>query len=140
MSALAACSDDDNPNKASAQPVLEVGLDSCLFVTGDVKETVSALPVIDCDKPHTHQIFATADSKEDVYPGMAKLEQFAQTECYGKFEDYVGIGPFDSDLFITWIVPSLDGWNSSKNDRTVLCVLGRDDSGQLTGSAKDSKL
>ena len=139
VSALAGCSDDD-PNKPSAQPVLDVGLNSCLFVTGDVKATVSALPVIDCAKPHTHQIFATAESKEDVYPGMAKLEEFAQTECYGKFEDFVGIGPFDSALFITWIVPSLDGWNSSKKDREVLCVLGRRDSGQLTGTAEGSKL
>jgi len=32
-------------------------------------------------------------------------------------------------------VPSLDGWND-EDDRTVLCILGRKDGGQLQTTAK----
>ena len=47
--------------------------------------------------------------------------------------------PFDSSLYITWIVPSLGSWND-KADHTILCVLGRKDGGQLDKSAKDLKI
>lgn len=96
--------------------------------------------MIDCAKPHSHEIFATVIDKTDqVFPGMATLEQLAETRCYGEFEAYVGISPFDSSLFVTWIVPSLGSWNDKK-DRSILCVLGRKDDGQLTTSAKGIKL
>ena len=102
--------------------------------------SVTELPVVPCDVSHTHEIFAkVADTADDVYPGMSALVAFAEAECYARFEEYVGINPFDSDLFIDWIVPSLDGWND-EDDREVLCVLGRQDGAPLTASARDSKL
>jgi Septum formation len=120
--------------------VLDVGAEECLQFEGDAKPEVSKLPVIDCTKPHTHEIFATVkDEVSDVFPGMSQLEEFATTECYGRFKDYVGIDPWDSALRITWIVPSLDSWNDKK-DRTVLCIVERQDSGQLTTSVKNLKI
>jgi hypothetical protein len=110
------------------------------LVADGLAAQVATLPVIDCAKPHSHEIYATViDKQNDVFPGMAVLEGFAEKSCYGNFEDFVGISPFDSSLFITWIVPSLDSWNG-KDDRSVLCVLGRKDGGQLTGTAKGVKL
>ncbi len=55
------------------------------------------------------------------------------------FEPYVGVGAFDSDLFYTWFVPTLDGWNDAE-DREVLCVLARQDAALMTGSMRDSNI
>jgi putative regulator of septum formation len=111
-----------------------------LQVDDELTAEVAELPVIDCTKPHTHEIFATVQNTVDaVYPGMAALEQFAETNCYKQFEPYVGIDWPDSSLFVTWIVPSLGSWND-EDDRAVMCVLGRKDGGQLERTAKDIKL
>lgn len=140
VTTLVACSDDKDPNGPSAEPVLEVDPGECLLVTDALGAEVSKLPVVDCTTPHTHEIFATvAEDESEVYPGLSALETFAERECYGDFEGFVGISPFDSSLFITWMVPSLDGWND-EDDRTVLCILGRKDSGQLETSAKGLKV
>jgi hypothetical protein len=138
--ALGACSSTANPNKPAAVGALKVSSGQCLLVAEGLGAQVGDLPVIDCTKPHSHEIFATVIDKTDqVYPGMATLEQLAETKCYGEFEGYVGISPFDSSLFVTWIVPSLGSWND-KSDRSILCVLGRKDGGQLDKSAKGIKL
>lgn len=111
----------------------------CLLVADGLGAQVADLPVIDCTKAHTHEIFATVlDKTDQIYPGAATLEQLAETKCYGQFEGYVGISPFDSSLFVTWIVPSLGSWND-KADRSILCVLGRKDAGQLDKTAQGSK-
>ncbi len=138
--AVSACSDDADPDEAQGKPVLEVEDATCLQVDASVTGEVSKLPVVDCAVAHTHEVFATVtDTTDDVYPGMSALEAFAERECYAKFEEYVGIGPFDSALSITWIVPSLDGWND-EDDHDVLCVLADRDGEPLTGSARNSKL
>jgi len=137
---LVACSDDPDPDQAQGEPVLEVGDATCLQVDASVTGEVSTLPVVDCAVDHTHEVFATVtDEVDDVYPGMSALEAFAERECYARFEEYVGINPFDSALSITWIVPSLDGWND-EDDHDVLCVLARRDGAPLQGSAKGSAL
>lgn len=137
---LGACSDDKDPNAPDSKGALDVETGECLLVDSALGAEVSKLPVIDCDKPHTHEVFArVVDTDSEVYPGLTALETFAERECYRDFEGFVGISPFDSALFITWIVPSLDGWND-EDDRTVLCILGRQDDGQLKTSAKGLKI
>lgn len=91
-----------------------------------------------CTASHSHEIFATpVDKTHDVFPGVKALEQLAQEVCYAEFDTFVGISPFDSELNVTWIVPSLSTWNDKK-DRTILCVLTRRDLGRMTTSAKDT--
>ncbi len=55
------------------------------------------------------------------------------------FEPYVGVGAFDSDLFYSWFVPTIDGWNDA-DDREILCVLGRHDAALMTGSMRESNI
>lgn len=136
LAGLVACSDDPDPDGPKSEPVLQVDTGQCLLVDEALGAEVSKLPVVACDTPHSHEIFATVASESEVYPGLTALETFAERECYGSFEEFVGVSPFDSALFITWMVPSLEGWNG-EDDRTVLCILGRKDDGQLTTTAKD---
>ena len=138
---LAACSDDDaDPNEPSDEPVLEVATNTgepvCMQVTEDLPPEVEQLPIIDCDVPHTHEIYATPELDENaVFPGLDALNEFAQVECLEAFEPFVGTSPFDSSLSYTWLVPTLGSWNE-KDDREVLCVLADRGGAELVGSQR----
>jgi hypothetical protein len=137
--ALAACNGDDDPTQANNQNVFDVATSAenpvCMQVTEALPPEVKELPIIDCAQPHTHEIFATLQSTESVYPGVEALGSFAQVTCLSAFEDFVGISAFDSSLSYTWLVPSLQSWND-KDDREVLCVLARRDASPLVGSMR----
>jgi hypothetical protein len=132
-----ACSDDDGGEDAIGLGDGAIG--TCLLFADDVGAEVDELPVVDCAVEHSHEIFAVLEHPDDVYPGFDVLEDFAQTECLGSFEPYVGVGAFDSELFYSWLVPSLDGWNDAE-DREILCVLGRQDAALMTGSMRESNI
>jgi len=132
-----ACSDDDDGTDPIDLGDSAVGM--CLLFADDVGAKVDELPEVDCSVEHTHEIFAVIEHPADVYPGFDALEEFAQTACLGSFEPYVGIGAFDSELFYSWLVPTLDGWNDDE-DREILCVLGRQDAALMTGSMLASNI
>jgi hypothetical protein len=139
--ATTAWSDDEaDPNAPRGEPVLEIETGSgepvCMRVSENLPPEVEELPVIACDVPHTHEIYATLQYDEkDVYPGVEELSDFAQIECMTAFEPFVGRSAFDSQLSYTWLVPSLDGWNNEDDDE-VLCVLADRDGAELTGSMR----
>jgi hypothetical protein len=123
-------SEDGIDNQSVTDPEAAV-VGTCLRFGDEIGETVENLPVTACDVPHTHEIFAIVSSGEDVYPGFEALEETALVECFGAFEEYVGVNPLDSTLFSSWLVPTLDSWNID-NDRDTLCVLGNFDGAPLT--------
>ncbi len=138
---VAACSDDDSVGT----PILdlqdgETAAGTCLQVPEDLPPEVEKLPVVDCAEPHTHEIYAVVDyTEEDVFPGIAALDAFAEVECLAAFEPYVGIESFDSSLVFTWLVPTLGSWND-QDDRQVICVLADFQGAPLTGSQKDARI
>lgn len=126
--------------------------ENCLDVDPSVGPEVEDLNWVSCNVPHTHEVYnvvdyfsedaaESGDSGADpgVYPGFAELELFAQRECLGAFEAYVGVSAFDSDLFYSWMVPTLTSWNDHK-DYEVLCVAGKADSQPLAISIRGSRL
>ena len=64
---------------------------------------------------------STSSPSDDVCPDLEALGQFAQTECLGTFEPYVGVGAFDSEQFYTWFVPTLDSWTTPRTARSSAC-------------------
>ena len=138
---LAACSDDDaDPNEPRDEPVLDIETNTaepvCMLVTEDLPPEVEQLPIIGCEVPHTHEIYASPSYEEsDVFPGVEKLSEFAQVACLEAFEPFVGTSPFDSSLSYTWLVPTLGSWND-EGDREVLCVLADRGGAELVGSQR----
>lgn len=103
----------------------------------DIGPEVKNIPVVDCAKEHTHELYAVVEYKgSEVFPGLAELDAYAQRECIARFEPYVGVSVFDSDLTFSWLVPTLNSWNNN-DDTTIYCVLGMFDSSTMTGSVKD---
>jgi hypothetical protein len=141
--AVAACSDDEaDPDEPTNEPVLDVttgaGEPVCMLVTENLPPEVEELPIIGCDVPHTHEIYATiVYDEKDVYPGVEELSTFAELRCLQAFEPFVGRSAFDSQLSYTWLVPSLEGWNNEDDDE-VLCVLTERDGAELTSSMRSS--
>jgi hypothetical protein len=121
VGALVACSGDDS------ESVLDLGTDAvgtCLDFEQAPGATVEKLPVADCNEPHTHEIyFVPSVTDEAVYPGFEALDALAQARCLGAFEDYVGISAFESELFFSWLLPTLDTWERD-GDREIVCVIG----------------
>lgn len=131
---VTACSNDDGA------PILDLGssaVGECLDFDDSVGADVSDLPVVACDEPHSHQIFAVVVSPASVYPGFEALEATAQASCLAPFEDFVGVSVFDSTLFYSWLVPTLTSWDR-EDDREIICVVGNGDGKPLTASVKGS--
>lgn len=129
-----ACSGDDD-----GEPVVDLGqsaVGTCLQFGTEIGETVERLPAVPCDEQHSHEIIAVADSAAKTYPGFEALEAEAQAVCLGAFEDYVGISAFDSELFFSWLLPTLDSWDR-RNDREIVCVVGEGNGAPLTGSVRN---
>ncbi|MBT6443539.1 MAG: hypothetical protein HOK58_00955 [Acidimicrobiaceae bacterium] len=141
-----ACSGDDKT------PVTGLGPEAtgtCLLVDDSVGAEINDLPTVDCAEEHTHEIYAIINSASSAYPGFEALEAEAQVLCLEAFEPYVGISPFDSNLFYSWIVPTLTSWEDkdvkesagveSNGDREIICVVGRNDSEFVTGSFEGTR-
>ncbi|HZB42659.1 MAG TPA: septum formation family protein [Ilumatobacter sp.] len=134
--AVTGCSDDDDEGAPVVSLVPREAEGTCLNFTEEVGAEVTELPVVECAVPHSHEIIAVALSAEPVYPGFEALEAEAQRDCFRAFEPYVNTNPFDSELFVSWLLPTLTSWE--KNDRQIVCVVGNTNDAPLVGTVKDS--
>jgi len=136
---VSGCSDDGGDSGTPVLDLSETGPGTCLDVPDQLGETVTKLPVIDCAKEHTHEIYAVVPYDDsDVFPGDEALNAFAERSCVGAFEPYVEISVFDSSLLMTWLVPTLSSWND-EDDKDVLCVLADFQAAPLKGSMRGAK-
>lgn len=145
--AAAGCSrgDDGTGLVPDSPEEREALVGTCLVVDDEVAEQVSSLPEVPCEEEHTHEIYAVVDFAAPAtagttvpaidldYPGEEALTEFAEKTCHREFRTYVGIEAIDSRLFYSWMIPTLDGWNTA-DDRAVVCVVGDPASGTMQGS------
>jgi Septum formation len=134
VAALAGCSDDDESPVVDLQ---EQSVGVCLDFPDDVGPEITDLPEVDCAEQHTHEIIAIVTAEGDVYPGFEALETDAQAKCLAEFEPYVGTNPFDSELFTSWLLPTLTSWDR-EDDRQIVCVVGNTNGAPLVGSVRSS--
>ena len=110
----------------------------CLYPDDKAVGEIENIQAVPCDEPHTQEVYAVADFPDDggVYPGEAEITKFADASCLEAFEQYTGTDYLDSDLFFSYLHPSLDSWNSG-DDRTVVCVIVATGN-EMVGSVKGS--
>jgi hypothetical protein len=130
--------DDDGPltDAGGLTRLTDAAVGTCLDFGDSVDSEVAELPTVPCSEPHTHEIYALADSDAATYPGLRALEAEAETMCLGEFEDYVGVSAPDSELFYSWLVPTRDSWDRG-DDRQIVCILGGNDGNALIGTVRD---
>lgn len=137
--AVSGCSGDDG---VTATDLGQDGIGVCLAIADTVGAEIDALPKVECTEAHTHEIYAVLESTAETYPGFEALESEAQVRCLEEFEPYVGISPFDSNLFYSWMVPTLASWEDpdigERGDREILCVVGSKDGEPLNNTVRNS--
>jgi hypothetical protein len=141
--ALGACSDDkaerDDGDITSAGPVSVFDLrpGDCLNPSDEAVGEIENIEAVPCDEPHLQEVFALPEYPDEdgggAYPGEAEIQQFADASCLEAFEQYTGIDYLNSDLYFTYLHPSVDSWND--DDRQVVCVItaGGD---EMTGTVR----
>jgi len=127
------CSRDDGESVIDLPPTT---IGTCVDFGDTIGADVTELPEVPCEDPHTHEIYAIKVVDADTYPGFDALEADAQAQCLGAFDDYVGISAFDSELFFSWLVPTLTSWDKY-DDRQIICLIGEDNGAPLVGSVRN---
>jgi hypothetical protein len=134
---VAGCS--SGGSKAGVQlSVFHLHAGDCAKTPTAVKAELSSLEVVPCRVPHTEEVYAlVTDGAGGAYPGTEALQKFANGACLQRFAGYVGVDYRDSNLYYTYLLPSVRSWASG--DHNVDCVITT--TGQsLTRSVKNSHM
>lgn len=87
--------------------------------------------IVDCDAPHTGEVYAAITASDSEFPGDDALVSRAEQECLGAaFESYVGIDYDSSDFYAIPVFPSAESWEAG--DRATYCVIA--DGSQLASA------
>lgn len=110
----------------------------CMNPPRTVEAAISTVATVPCSSPHTEEVYAlVVDHAGSNYPGSDALVHFANAACLQRFAGYVGVDYQYSQLYYTYLLPSVRSWASG--DRSVVCVVTT--TGQrLTRSVEGSKL
>lgn len=126
---LVACSDDAAGRKdgaiakAGKISVFDVAVGDCLNPGEELGVEITDIEAVPCDDEHTHEVFALPEYEEDdVYPGEEKLRNFADAACMDAFTTYTGSEYLESNLYFSYLQPSIRSWNEG-DDRRVVCVI-----------------
>jgi len=108
-----------------------------LPVKGNDAAEDRAVWVVECSDPHLYELYARLKysgpgAGSSGFPGATTVQNWAEQNCFNKFESYVGVPWTRSDLEIQTWWPSIQSWG--KPDRTVLCAVTPADGGLTTGS------
>lgn len=90
---------------------------------GATDEQVSRVRVMPCEQEHSDEIFAAVPIPDgDEYPGDEDIMELANTGCYDRFEEFVGVPWSDSELDFGFLAPTAESWG--EGDREILCTVG----------------
>ena len=133
--AVGACSSDGPLERGADDPggvdspatlsVFDLRPGDCLMRPGQPTAKLGTVDAVPCSDAHDLEVFSLVDYADgDTYPGEADLGDFADGACVSDFAGYVGSDYLDSELFVTYLLPTLESWNADgDNDRTVVCLI-----------------
>jgi hypothetical protein len=102
------------PQGDSSSLAFTVG--GCFDETGDDFVDVS------CEQPHQAEVYHVVQHPDvSLYPGDDEMAEWAEPQCYSRFESYTGVSYQDSALEFGYLYPSPGGWQAG--DREVVCYL-----------------
>lgn len=134
---LAGCGNSSRSVGVSSS-VFHLKVGDCLVPPSTVQAELASIKVVACHEPHTQEVFALVQDSGagDNYPGDTALRTFADGNCLQAFAGYVGVDYRYSQLFYTYLLPSVRSW--AAKDRTIVCVVTTTGQ-QLDRSVKGSK-
>ena len=122
------------------EPAAVVG-DCVLTVTG-LGTAIDALPIVECSQPHQAEVFHVFDLEWEQPYNAQLMSEHIDSICLPIFEEYVGLGYWDSFLEFETFPPTEEGWELGQ--RETLCMLFEPDYERgtlvmLTGSQQGSR-
>ncbi|MEX2504024.1 MAG: septum formation family protein [Egicoccus sp.] len=136
---LAGCGADEGTRNedglvvnAGSWSVFDLQVGDCLAPEPDLTGEVSEIPVVPCDQAHAQEVFATVEHPADAYPGAGAVAAWADGACMTELQDDLGYG-LEDGLYISYLLPTFDGWNTD-DDRNVVCVVVSPDADGSIGS------
>ena len=125
---------EDGTVTAGNTSVFTLQVGDCLAPESDRGGTVSEMPLVPCEEPHTQEVYAIVRHPDEVYPGVTKVAEFANEACLDELQTF-GLS-LDDGLFYSYLLPTFEGWNDGGEtpDRSVVCVLVFPLTDGMTGS------
>jgi hypothetical protein len=128
--ALSACLGGDDDDDGGSVSVFDLEEGDCVAEIDTLEgPEVSEVEVVDCDEDHQAEVFAVFDLEGDddaPFPGEEEVSAGANEGCAEGFEDYIGIGPDESEFDISFLPPTQETWeNEDLRDREVVCIAHR---------------
>ncbi|NIN50777.1 MAG: hypothetical protein GTN62_11790 [Gemmatimonadales bacterium] len=116
--------------------VFDIGVGDCFDDPSEVDQ-VSSVQVVDCAEPHDNEVYAVFDYTGGIeFPGEDEMEFAANDGCIGRFESFVGIDYFESEIFVSAFWPSPDSWEDG--DREIVCFVYEGDFSKITGTLRNA--
>lgn len=127
---------------AGPRGVQELAVGDCIAdpLNGQTEGEVGTIEAVACSGPHDAEVYAAFDLPEtagEAFPGEDTVFGLAETGCYERFEDFVGVPFQESALRFSTVSPTAATWGGG--DRVVLCLISSVDGTQLTGSVAGSE-
>ena len=145
---LIACNGEQARERDESGVVVEGGKESvfalqpgdCYQDSADLYDGsgASTIPVVPCDEPHDNEVYLAFSLEGEEYPGQFAVLDQVTTRCGSEFETYVGLPLDESELDITFLVPTPGSWNNG--DRAVQCAVFARDLSKLTGSMRGARI
>ena len=101
--------------------VAELGVGDCY--NSDAEDEIAEVDARPCTEPHEYEVIAIVtypSGGASEYPGDDAVIEYVGPECARQFEEYVGIPYDDSVYYLTFLLPSIEGWESG--DHETICV------------------
>jgi hypothetical protein len=115
---------------------IELAVGDCLNQEDLEDGDASTDPLVDCDKPHDLEVFASLTLDDGDYPSVETLVSFGTKKCANEFTKFVGIDFGISALDFQYYYPTESSW--ATGDRGLDCVVF-DPTQKTTGSLADAK-
>lgn len=119
MSGTSSASAEPLPEGAQTIKAWTVRVGDCLYTEPD--DNTDTFTIIDCNQRHYAEDYAHFDLPEGAYPGDDAVYEAADAGCKSRFEDFVGLPYYDSDLLYTYYPPNSQSW--ADGDRQVWCFI-----------------
>lgn len=97
--------------------------------------------MIDCAVPHRYEVFDIFEYEGDgaggtAYPGVAVVQNWAENQCFSRFEAFVGTRWTLSELDIAVWFPTEDSW--ARGDGSIVCGVMDNSGRRLEGTQRGS--
>lgn len=122
-------------NGARSDSVLSLRTGDCFTSPGGLEGWTTEALTVDCADEHDGEVFALVAVPGSDFPGDDSLVELSEDRCYERRSAYVMDGwSLPEEIGVYYFAPSEQSW--SFGDRSVACVLGREDGSRFSGSLR----